>query len=214
MRVAVIRDYDKGIALEDWPEPAPVGEEVVVTVHGAGICHTDIHLMQRWRNRPLPLVLGHEVAGIAPGIGAAPQPGPTAPDPVAAGLAGMSLRSGIGAQPCGAGDCAAGGVGGCGDAPGAGPQPPADWSGACGAAPQPTAGAADGPSQFWPSQFWPSPLWPTSAGLSQPEGGGAAGGGAAMPAAASQPCHCGDGGAVLRSAAAAAAASSSRASIS
>ncbi|MER2533831.1 MAG: alcohol dehydrogenase catalytic domain-containing protein [Rhizobiaceae bacterium] len=69
MRVAVIRDYDKGIELEDWPEPAPTGDEVVVTVHGAGICHTDIHLMQRWRNRPLPLVLGHEVAGIEPDMG-------------------------------------------------------------------------------------------------------------------------------------------------
>lgn len=69
MRVAVIRDYDQGIILEDWPEPQPTGDEVVVTVHGAGICHTDLHLIQRWRNRPLPLVLGHEVAGIAPGIG-------------------------------------------------------------------------------------------------------------------------------------------------
>lgn len=69
MRVAVIRDYDKGIAVEEWPEPQPIGDEVVVTVHGAGVCHTDLHLIQRWRNRPLPLVLGHEVAGMAPGMG-------------------------------------------------------------------------------------------------------------------------------------------------
>lgn len=69
MLAAVVRDYDAGIRLEEVPDPVPSGDEIVVEVHGAGICHTDLHLLQ-WRNRDLPLIMGHEVAGVVPGRGA------------------------------------------------------------------------------------------------------------------------------------------------
>ncbi|WP_324650104.1 alcohol dehydrogenase catalytic domain-containing protein [Georgenia sp. H159] len=68
MLAAVVRNYDVGVRLEEIPDPVPTGDAVVVEVLGAGICHTDLHLLH-WRNRPLPLVMGHEVAGYAEGLG-------------------------------------------------------------------------------------------------------------------------------------------------
>jgi len=68
MRVAALHRYGDRLVLEDWPDPEPVGDQVVIDVRAAGMCHTDLHLMH-WRNRPLPLVMGHEIAGDADGIG-------------------------------------------------------------------------------------------------------------------------------------------------
>ena len=68
MKVAVVRDFDQPLRIEEWPDPQPVGEQVVVQVAAAGMCHTDLHLLH-WRNRPLPLVPGHEIAGHAEGFG-------------------------------------------------------------------------------------------------------------------------------------------------
>ena len=53
------------------PEPAPGG--VVVKVEGAGLCHSDIHLME-WPEGTmpwdLPFTLGHETAGTVAALGA------------------------------------------------------------------------------------------------------------------------------------------------
>lgn len=68
MLAAVVRDYDTGVQVEEIPDPVASGDAVVVDVKGAGICHTDLHLLQ-WRNRELPLIMGHEVAGVVPGYG-------------------------------------------------------------------------------------------------------------------------------------------------
>ena len=68
MRVAALHRYGDPLVLQDWPDPEPTGDQVVVDVRAAGMCHTDLHLMQ-WRNRPLPLVMGHEIAGHADGLG-------------------------------------------------------------------------------------------------------------------------------------------------
>src|SRR5438128_7957108 len=51
------------------PDPVPGAGQVVVDVHAAGICGTDIHATQGlfpWRP---PLVLGHEYTGIVRGVG-------------------------------------------------------------------------------------------------------------------------------------------------
>ena len=53
-----------GLQLKDWPEPAPEPEQVKIRVTGAGICGTDIHIIQgTWRCDP-PVVLGHEWCGV------------------------------------------------------------------------------------------------------------------------------------------------------
>ena len=49
----------------DRPAPEPAGDEVVVEVAGCGLCHTDIGFAYDGvpMRHPLPLVLGHEIAG-------------------------------------------------------------------------------------------------------------------------------------------------------
>lgn len=70
MRAAVLREFHAPLVLEERPDPEPRGEEVLVCVRGAGVCHTDLHLIEdEEADRPLPLVLGHEIAGEAEGIG-------------------------------------------------------------------------------------------------------------------------------------------------
>lgn len=60
------------------PFPPPEGE-VVVEVAGCGVCHTDLGFYYDGvrTNRPLPLVLGHEISGrvVAAGAGAEPWTG-------------------------------------------------------------------------------------------------------------------------------------------
>jgi 6-hydroxycyclohex-1-ene-1-carbonyl-CoA dehydrogenase len=53
------------LELRDVPEPRPGDDEVLIRVAGCGVCHTDIGF---WRDgvapkHPLPLTLGHEIAG-------------------------------------------------------------------------------------------------------------------------------------------------------
>jgi len=61
------------LELRDVPDPVPGPEDVVVEVAGCGVCHTDIGF---WKDgvptrHPLPLTLGHEVAGTVVEAGAA-----------------------------------------------------------------------------------------------------------------------------------------------
>jgi propanol-preferring alcohol dehydrogenase len=70
MRSAVLREFGRPLALESRPVPSPRGEEVLVRVKGAGVCHTDLHLQAgRFADVVLPIVLGHEIAGEAEGLG-------------------------------------------------------------------------------------------------------------------------------------------------
>lgn len=53
------------LELHDVPVPAPAAYDVLVRVKAAGICHSDAHYRAgKSRVDPLPLTLGHEVAGI------------------------------------------------------------------------------------------------------------------------------------------------------
>lgn len=49
----------------DFPMPEPGADEVVVQVAGCGVCHTDIGFAVEGipTRHPLPLILGHEIAG-------------------------------------------------------------------------------------------------------------------------------------------------------
>ncbi len=71
MNAAVLRRVGVPLRLEDRPLPQPRGEEVLVRVRGAGVCHSDLHMIDgRIPGLPLPRVLGHEIAGVAEGLGA------------------------------------------------------------------------------------------------------------------------------------------------
>jgi alcohol dehydrogenase, propanol-preferring len=69
MRVAVLREVGRPLSIEDWPEPVPQGDEVLVRVAGAGVCRSDVHIQDGLMEVPLPLILGHEIAGTADGYG-------------------------------------------------------------------------------------------------------------------------------------------------
>lgn len=52
-------------------ELAPPGEgELLVRVEAAGVCHSDLSVVDGNRVRPVPMLLGHEAAGIVEAVGA------------------------------------------------------------------------------------------------------------------------------------------------
>jgi propanol-preferring alcohol dehydrogenase len=70
MNAAVLRRVGAPLRLEDRPPPQPRGEEVLVRVRGAGVCHSDLHMIDGLiPGLPLPRVLGHEIAGEADRLG-------------------------------------------------------------------------------------------------------------------------------------------------
>jgi alcohol dehydrogenase len=51
-------------------ELAPPGpQEMLVRVHAAGLCHSDLSVIDGSRPRPMPMVLGHEAAGVVEVVG-------------------------------------------------------------------------------------------------------------------------------------------------
>ncbi len=50
---------------------APAETEVLVRIDAAGICHSDLSVVDGSRQRPLPMLLGHEAAGTVVDVGAA-----------------------------------------------------------------------------------------------------------------------------------------------
>ena len=57
------------ISVISWPRPVPKADQVIVEVHGAGVCGTDLHIaVDAYPNIP-PVVMGHEVAGTVVEIG-------------------------------------------------------------------------------------------------------------------------------------------------
>jgi aryl-alcohol dehydrogenase len=50
---------------------APRADEILVRIHGVGICHTDLVARDGQMVTPMPAVLGHEGAGVVEAVGAA-----------------------------------------------------------------------------------------------------------------------------------------------
>jgi S-(hydroxymethyl)glutathione dehydrogenase/alcohol dehydrogenase len=48
---------------------APAAGEALVRTAAAGLCHSDLHFMQGKYRPPLPIVLGHEIAGVVERVG-------------------------------------------------------------------------------------------------------------------------------------------------
>lgn len=63
-----------GVAVGKVPVPRPGPTDVIVEVHAAGVCGTDLHLLEdHYPSRP-PVVMGHEVAGVVVELGADADP--------------------------------------------------------------------------------------------------------------------------------------------
>ena len=72
MKAAVLYNYDTALArqeyvkMEEVPEPRLVNDtDVLVRIGGAGVCRTDLHVIEGiWRQKvdvKLPYIMGHEM---------------------------------------------------------------------------------------------------------------------------------------------------------
>jgi 2-desacetyl-2-hydroxyethyl bacteriochlorophyllide A dehydrogenase len=62
----------KPLEMFDLPIPEVGDRDVLVRVRAAGVCHSDVHYrLGKSPVRPLPLTLGHEVAGVVEAVGKA-----------------------------------------------------------------------------------------------------------------------------------------------
>ena len=79
-RAAVLREMgaerpygsSKPLKIEEVELDAPEHGEILVRVRAAGLCHSDLSVIDGNRPRPLPMALGHEAAGevmeVGPGV--------------------------------------------------------------------------------------------------------------------------------------------------
>ena len=77
IRAAVLREAglstpyaaSRPLAIEEVDLDAPRDGEVRVRIHAAGLCHSDLSVIDGNRPRPRPMVLGHEAAGVVEELG-------------------------------------------------------------------------------------------------------------------------------------------------
>ena len=71
MRVnaAVLYEVNKPLVVEDVELLEPGPHEVLVRFAANGVCHSDLHVMTGDSPHPLPVVLGHEAAGVVDTVG-------------------------------------------------------------------------------------------------------------------------------------------------
>ncbi len=69
MRAALLNDVPGRLEVEDVLLDDPGPREVVVRTVAASACHSDLHHMQGHLKHPLPVVMGHESAGIVEAVG-------------------------------------------------------------------------------------------------------------------------------------------------
>jgi propanol-preferring alcohol dehydrogenase len=70
MRAVVLDAFHAPLHVEERPAPVAPEEGAVVRVKAVGVCHSDLHVVDGYfSSSPLPLVLGHEVAGEVDGLG-------------------------------------------------------------------------------------------------------------------------------------------------
>ena len=71
MRAARLHGGERRLRLEEVPTPQPSGDEVLVRVTGAGVCHSDLHVLDGMFDDllRLPVTMGHEIAGRVEGHG-------------------------------------------------------------------------------------------------------------------------------------------------
>lgn len=70
MRAAVCYEFGKPLVVEEIEIDPPQQGEVKVRMVAAAICHSDVHLIRgEWNKEILPVVAGHEAAGVVEEVG-------------------------------------------------------------------------------------------------------------------------------------------------
>ncbi|MFQ6029508.1 MAG: Zn-dependent alcohol dehydrogenase [Dehalococcoidia bacterium] len=68
-KAAVLYEANTPLVVETLDIDDPKEGEVLVRLASAGVCHSDYHVMKGEWTLPLPMVLGHEAAGIVESVG-------------------------------------------------------------------------------------------------------------------------------------------------
>lgn len=70
MKAAVLYEFDQPLVIEDVEITEPIGRELLIRTVASGICHSDVSVIQgAFPYAALPVVLGHEIAGIVEAVG-------------------------------------------------------------------------------------------------------------------------------------------------
>ncbi|MCY4592565.1 MAG: Zn-dependent alcohol dehydrogenase [Alphaproteobacteria bacterium] len=69
MKAAVLYEPNTPLVIEDVSLRKPQSREVLLRTAIAGLCHSDLHFIEGLYPHPLPVVLGHESAGIVEQVG-------------------------------------------------------------------------------------------------------------------------------------------------
>jgi len=64
MKALVKKDYRGKLEIEEVPEPLVLPDSVKIEVKVAGICGTDLHILKNEYKHNVPVIIGHEFAGI------------------------------------------------------------------------------------------------------------------------------------------------------
>lgn len=69
IKAAVLYEPNTPLAVETVDLDEPGDGEVLVRIAASGVCHSDYHVMKGEWTMPLPMVLGHEAAGVVERVG-------------------------------------------------------------------------------------------------------------------------------------------------
>lgn len=69
MRAAVLWEHNNPLEIEDVQVDTPDSREVLINTKASGVCHSDLHHVEGKMKSSLPLLLGHEGAGIVESVG-------------------------------------------------------------------------------------------------------------------------------------------------
>ena len=69
LKAAVLQEIDQPLEIMDLRQDPPKAQEVRVKTEVAGLCASDYHVMKGTAIQPVPIVLGHEGAGIVTEVG-------------------------------------------------------------------------------------------------------------------------------------------------
>src|SRR6187397_708721 len=61
--------HSRPLTIEELELDAPGPGEVLVRIGAAGLCHSDLSVINGDRPRPMPMALGHEAAGVVEELG-------------------------------------------------------------------------------------------------------------------------------------------------
>jgi len=69
-KAVVVRELNKPVVVEEITVEAPRAEDVTVKLAACGVCHSDLSAINGTVPFPLPVILGHEGAGVVVDVGA------------------------------------------------------------------------------------------------------------------------------------------------